>query len=216
MGGHWSHPNLCPRTYRAVWFESPNEIMPHWLIPHSNSRKPIYVPTHSARKRWTNLFVLPRNQAQANIWANSFCKKTPDEPIRFAAEPGLHGAKHETKYIINCLVQLVHYVLITLIPCIFLNFVSNADLNSNEAEVAKQYPAHTAICIRDGWEFCSPELAAGMVLLEMKTICWPFLFIIIKNDFSTYFFKTIVWLEPYSFWVLDCHIGCVYMDMCQL
>jgi len=58
--------------------------------------------------------------------------------------------------------------LITLIPCIFLNFVSNADLNPNEAEVAKQYPAHTAICIRDGWEFCSPELAAGMVLLETK------------------------------------------------
>jgi hypothetical protein len=109
--------------------------------------KPIYEPTHSARKRRTNLSVSPRNQAM------------------------LHEAKHETKYIINCLVRLVHYVLITLIPFIFLNFVSNADLNPNEAEVAKQYPAHTAICIRDGWEFCSPELAAGMVLLEMKTIC---------------------------------------------
>nr|CAB3451917.1 unnamed protein product [Digitaria exilis] len=38
---------------------------------------------------------------------------------------------------------------------------NDRDLNPNEAEVAKQYPAHTAICIRDGWEFCSPELAAG-------------------------------------------------------
>ena len=66
--------------------------------------------------------------------------------------------------------------LITLIPCIFLNFVSNADLNPNEAEVAKQYPAHTAICIRDGWEFCSPELAAGMVLLETKDCLLTFSF----------------------------------------
>ncbi|RLN34629.1 hypothetical protein C2845_PM03G19820 [Panicum miliaceum] len=37
---------------------------------------------------------------------------------------------------------------------------NDRDLNPNEAEVSKQYPAHTAICIRDGWEFCSPELAA--------------------------------------------------------
>ncbi|OEL27617.1 187-kDa microtubule-associated protein AIR9 [Dichanthelium oligosanthes] len=37
---------------------------------------------------------------------------------------------------------------------------NDRDLNPDEAEVAKQYPAHTAICIRDGWEFCSPELAA--------------------------------------------------------
>lgn len=37
---------------------------------------------------------------------------------------------------------------------------NDRDLNPGEAEVAKQYPAHTAICIRDGWEFCSPELAA--------------------------------------------------------
>ncbi|KAL6880549.1 hypothetical protein ACP4OV_012114 [Aristida adscensionis] len=37
---------------------------------------------------------------------------------------------------------------------------NDRDLNREEAEVAKQYPAHTAICIRDGWEFCSPELAA--------------------------------------------------------
>ncbi|KAJ1287736.1 hypothetical protein BS78_02G033400 [Paspalum vaginatum] len=37
---------------------------------------------------------------------------------------------------------------------------NDRDLNPNEVEVVKQYPAHTAICIRDGWEFCSPELAA--------------------------------------------------------
>ncbi|KAL5197898.1 hypothetical protein ABZP36_001410 [Zizania latifolia] len=37
---------------------------------------------------------------------------------------------------------------------------NDRDLNPSEAEVAKQYPAHTAICIRDGWEFCTPELAA--------------------------------------------------------
>lgn len=67
--------------------------------------------------------------------------------------------------------------MISLIPCIFLNFVPNADLNPNEAEVAKQYPAHTAICIRDGWEFCSPELAAGMVLLETKDCLLTFAFL---------------------------------------
>ncbi|KQK21044.1 187-kDa microtubule-associated protein AIR9 [Brachypodium distachyon] len=37
---------------------------------------------------------------------------------------------------------------------------NDRDLNPTESEVAKQYPAYTAICIRDGWEFCSPELAA--------------------------------------------------------
>lgn len=47
----------------------------------------------------------------------------------------------------------------------------DADLNPSEAEVVKQYPAHTAICIRDGWEFCSPELAAGMILLHGNFVC---------------------------------------------
>lgn len=60
--------------------------------------------------------------------------------------------------------------LITLIHFIFLKWAYDADLNPNEAEVAKQYPAHTAICIRDGWEFCSPELAAGMVLVEKERL----------------------------------------------
>uniref|UniRef100_A0A0D9WVG8 Ig-like domain-containing protein n=1 Tax=Leersia perrieri TaxID=77586 RepID=A0A0D9WVG8_9ORYZ len=37
---------------------------------------------------------------------------------------------------------------------------NDRDLNPSEVEIAKQYPAHTAICIRDGWDFFSPELAA--------------------------------------------------------
>lgn len=37
---------------------------------------------------------------------------------------------------------------------------NDQDLNPSEAEIAQQYPAHTAICIRGGWEFSSPEVAA--------------------------------------------------------
>ncbi|KMZ63756.1 hypothetical protein ZOSMA_39G00270, partial [Zostera marina] len=32
-------------------------------------------------------------------------------------------------------------------------------LRAEEIELAKKYPAHTALCIRDGWEFCAPEFA---------------------------------------------------------
>lgn len=42
---------------------------------------------------------------------------------------------------------------------LFLLVVS--DLSKEEVTIAKQYPAHTALCIRDGWEFSSPERAAG-------------------------------------------------------
>ncbi|XP_058099162.1 187-kDa microtubule-associated protein AIR9 isoform X2 [Magnolia sinica] len=37
---------------------------------------------------------------------------------------------------------------------------NDRDLAREEQEIAKRYPAHTALCIRDGWEFCRPELAA--------------------------------------------------------
>ncbi|XP_010923670.1 187-kDa microtubule-associated protein AIR9 isoform X1 [Elaeis guineensis] len=37
---------------------------------------------------------------------------------------------------------------------------NDRDLSPNELEIAKLYPAHTALCVRDGWEFCHPELAA--------------------------------------------------------
>lgn len=40
-------------------------------------------------------------------------------------------------------------------------FQFSADLSPKELEIAKIYPPHTALCIRDGWEFCRPELAAG-------------------------------------------------------
>lgn len=36
-----------------------------------------------------------------------------------------------------------------------------ADLSREEMAIAKRYPAHTALCIRDGWEFSRPEHAAG-------------------------------------------------------
>ncbi|CAN6465482.1 unnamed protein product [Victoria cruziana] len=37
---------------------------------------------------------------------------------------------------------------------------NDQDLALDEVELARHYPAHTALCIRDGWEFCLPELAA--------------------------------------------------------
>lgn len=38
---------------------------------------------------------------------------------------------------------------------------TSADLSREEVAIAKHYPAHTALCIRDGWEFCRPEHAIG-------------------------------------------------------
>ncbi|KAG1348232.1 putative 187-kDa microtubule-associated protein AIR9 [Cocos nucifera] len=37
---------------------------------------------------------------------------------------------------------------------------NDRDLSPDELGIAKLYPAHTALCSRDGWEFCNPELAA--------------------------------------------------------
>lgn len=37
---------------------------------------------------------------------------------------------------------------------------NDRDLSREELAIAKRYPAHTSLCIRDGWEFCRPELAA--------------------------------------------------------
>ncbi|KAF8413517.1 hypothetical protein HHK36_001507 [Tetracentron sinense] len=36
---------------------------------------------------------------------------------------------------------------------------NDRDLSRVELEIAKRYPAHTALCIRDGWNFCRPEHA---------------------------------------------------------
>ncbi|KAH7661175.1 Leucine rich repeat proteins some proteins containing F-box protein [Dioscorea alata] len=37
---------------------------------------------------------------------------------------------------------------------------NDRDLSPKEVEIAKLYPPHTAMCIRNGWEFTQPELAA--------------------------------------------------------
>lgn len=36
---------------------------------------------------------------------------------------------------------------------------NDKDISREEIAIAKCYPAHTAVCIRDGWEFCPPERA---------------------------------------------------------
>ncbi|CAM8932942.1 unnamed protein product [Rhodiola kirilowii] len=38
---------------------------------------------------------------------------------------------------------------------------NDRDLSKEEVLLTKRYPAHTALCIRDGWELCRPELAAA-------------------------------------------------------
>ncbi|TQD70518.1 hypothetical protein C1H46_043948 [Malus baccata] len=37
---------------------------------------------------------------------------------------------------------------------------NDRDLSREELTIAKRYPAHTSLCIRDGWEFCRPDHAA--------------------------------------------------------
>lgn len=41
-----------------------------------------------------------------------------------------------------------------------LNF--SLDLSREEVAIAKRYPPITALCLRDGWELCKSDLAAGM------------------------------------------------------
>ncbi|PON54757.1 LRR domain containing protein [Parasponia andersonii] len=37
---------------------------------------------------------------------------------------------------------------------------NDRDLSREEVAIAKRYPAHTPLCLRDGWEFCRPDHAA--------------------------------------------------------
>lgn len=57
----------------------------------------------------------------------------------------------------------LYWYLQTLVLCIkIVHWIwkSFADLSREEIAIAKRYPAHTALCIRDGWEFSHPEHAA--------------------------------------------------------
>ncbi|KAK8953018.1 hypothetical protein KSP40_PGU007977 [Platanthera guangdongensis] len=45
----------------------------------------------------------------------------------------------------------------------------SSNLSPKELEVAKLYPSHTSSCIRDGWQFGRPELAAGTLFHSTKT-----------------------------------------------
>nr|KYP38707.1 hypothetical protein KK1_040034 [Cajanus cajan] len=53
---------------------------------------------------------------------------------------------------------------------------NDRDLSREEVTLAKRYPAHTALCIRDGWEFSRPEQAADSTfrfLVEKWKDCIP-------------------------------------------
>ncbi|KAF5205341.1 Microtubule-associated air9-like protein [Thalictrum thalictroides] len=47
---------------------------------------------------------------------------------------------------------------------------NDRDLSHEELETAKRYPAHTALCIRTGWEFCRPELAAALGRVQIRLL----------------------------------------------
>ncbi|KAH9288233.1 hypothetical protein KI387_032350, partial [Taxus chinensis] len=41
---------------------------------------------------------------------------------------------------------------------------NDRDLSIEEQKLAKRYPSHTALCIRDGWDFCGPEEASDSTM----------------------------------------------------
>lgn len=41
---------------------------------------------------------------------------------------------------------------------------NDRDLSVDEQKLAKLYPPHTALCIRDGWDFCGPDEAADSTM----------------------------------------------------
>ncbi|KAF2317884.1 hypothetical protein GH714_041204 [Hevea brasiliensis] len=47
---------------------------------------------------------------------------------------------------------------------------NDRDLSREEVAIAKRYPPCTALCIRDGWEFCRPENAADFNGLGERTL----------------------------------------------
>ena len=56
------------------------------------------------------------------------------------------------------------------------------DLSRDELALAKRYPTHTALCIRDGWEFCRPEHAAGLYFYYYL-LCNLLLIVIVSTIF---------------------------------
>ncbi|XP_064982963.1 187-kDa microtubule-associated protein AIR9-like [Musa acuminata AAA Group] len=60
----------------------------------------------------------------------------------------------------NPILEMPHLeaALILLIGPTLKKF-NNRDISPEELEIAKLYPAHTALCIKDGWEFCRSEIA---------------------------------------------------------
>ena len=57
--------------------------------------------------------------------------------------------------------QLTIGLMVYFLPLFFFLYYIWKDLSREELAIAKRYPAQTALCIRDGWEFCRPDHAAG-------------------------------------------------------
>ncbi|KDP34944.1 hypothetical protein JCGZ_09232 [Jatropha curcas] len=79
---------------------------------------------------------------------------------------------------------------------------NDRDLSREEVALAKRYPARTALCIRDGWEFCRPENAAE------STLC--FLFEQWKDHFPPgYLLKDASIDQPFEEDACCCHFNFV-------
>lgn len=62
----------------------------------------------------------------------------------------------------NVCVHAYTCLYVYILSCfLYLILKAFADLSREEVAIAKRYPALTALCIRDGWEFCRPEHATG-------------------------------------------------------
>ncbi|EOX96967.1 Outer arm dynein light chain 1 protein isoform 1 [Theobroma cacao] len=76
---------------------------------------------------------------------------------------------------------------------------NDRDLSRDELSLAKRYPTHTALCIRDGWEFSRPEQAADST--------FRFLFEQWKDHFPPgYLLKEASIDKPFEEDACHCHI----------
>ncbi|XP_048228630.1 187-kDa microtubule-associated protein AIR9 [Ricinus communis] len=79
---------------------------------------------------------------------------------------------------------------------------NDRDLSREEVAIAKRYPACTALCIRDGWEFCRPENAADST--------YQFLFEQWKDHFPPgYLLKDASVDQPFEEDACRCHFSFV-------
>lgn len=85
------------------------------------------------------------------------------------------------------------------------------DLSREEIAAAKRYPAHTALCIRGGWDLCRPDQAIGecsdnvLVLVAVVFILFCLTFVHICQSLSHYILIEVVYI--YGSFIYYKHTG---------